>query len=138
MTETLKAQHLAGEALALLNRKADRGELISRIVLLVRGALEFEAVGLRLNDHDDYPFFVSRGFADDFVRQENFLCTRDASGSVLRDSEGNVILECMCKRIRDEEGYRRDLEDFIHNRSGAEFTHGLCPVCFKTTMGRLD
>jgi hypothetical protein len=52
--------------------------------------------------------------------------------------KGILPICCMCKRIRDEEGYRRDLEDFIHNRSGAEFTHGLCPVCFKTTMGRLD
>jgi len=52
--------------------------------------------------------------------------------------KGVLPICCMCKRIRDEEGYWRDLEDYIHGRSGAEFTHGLCPVCFETTMRHLD
>ena len=99
MTHTLKAQHLAGEVLALLNRKADWDELIPQIVMLVKRTLEFEAVGLRLNDHDDYPYYFSHGFSEDFVRKENFLCTREPNGSILRDTEGNVVLECMCGNV---------------------------------------
>lgn len=37
---------------------------------------------------------------------------------------------CMrCKKIRDDEGYWREVEQYIRERSDAEFTHGLCPDC---------
>ncbi|MBN2194590.1 MAG: GAF domain-containing protein [Polyangiaceae bacterium] len=34
-----------------------------------------------------------------------------------------------CKRIRDDAGYWRQLEDYISAHSEAVFSHGLCPQC---------
>jgi len=34
-----------------------------------------------------------------------------------------------CKKIRDDNGYWNQLEEFIRQHSSAEFTHGLCPDC---------
>jgi ligand-binding sensor domain-containing protein len=34
-----------------------------------------------------------------------------------------------CKRIRDDAGYWNRIETFIHARSEADFTHGICPDC---------
>ncbi len=34
-----------------------------------------------------------------------------------------------CKKIRNEKGYWKQLEDYLHKRSGSKFTHGLCPDC---------
>lgn len=34
-----------------------------------------------------------------------------------------------CKRIRDDQGYWRNLEAYIAAHSDADFTHGLCPDC---------
>lgn len=34
-----------------------------------------------------------------------------------------------CKKIRDDEGYWRQIEQYIGERSEAEFTHGFCPDC---------
>lgn len=34
-----------------------------------------------------------------------------------------------CKKIRDDQGYWRQLEHFIENHSDARFTHGLCKAC---------
>lgn len=34
-----------------------------------------------------------------------------------------------CKKIRDDQGYWNLLEDYIHEHSEAEFSHGLCPDC---------
>ena len=34
-----------------------------------------------------------------------------------------------CKKIRDDRGYWNEVEAFIRARSGAEFSHGLCPEC---------
>ncbi len=34
-----------------------------------------------------------------------------------------------CKKIRDDKGYWNNLEQYICEHSGAEFSHGLCPEC---------
>jgi PAS domain S-box-containing protein len=34
-----------------------------------------------------------------------------------------------CKKIRDDKGYWNNLEKYISEHSGAEFTHGICPEC---------
>lgn len=34
-----------------------------------------------------------------------------------------------CKKIRDDAGYWTRLETYICHRSGAQFSHGLCPEC---------
>ncbi len=34
-----------------------------------------------------------------------------------------------CKKIRDDRGYWNNLEQYICEHSGAEFSHGLCPEC---------
>jgi hypothetical protein len=39
-----------------------------------------------------------------------------------------------CKKIRDDEGYWNQLEEYVHEHSEAEFTHGFCPECVKTYL----
>jgi len=34
-----------------------------------------------------------------------------------------------CKNVRDDEGYWRQIEAYMSEHSGAEFTHGICPSC---------
>jgi sensor domain CHASE-containing protein len=34
-----------------------------------------------------------------------------------------------CKRIRDEAGHWNRMERYVSKRSGASFSHGLCPIC---------
>ena len=70
---------------------------------LVRAATTFfqqqsgcEAVGVRLREGDDYPYFEARGFPDQFVALENELCARDAGGQICRDKAGYPIMECLC------------------------------------------
>jgi AmiR/NasT family two-component response regulator len=36
-----------------------------------------------------------------------------------------------CKKIRDDQGYWQQVEVYIRDHSGVEFTHGLCPDCAK-------
>jgi PAS domain S-box-containing protein len=39
---------------------------------------------------------------------------------------------CMsCKKIRDDKGYWEQVEIYIRDHSEAQFSHGLCPECFK-------
>jgi hypothetical protein len=36
-----------------------------------------------------------------------------------------------CKRIRNDKGYWEQVEQYIHEHSEAEFSHGLCPECLE-------
>lgn len=36
-----------------------------------------------------------------------------------------------CKKIRNDEGYWKQIEGYISEHSEAEFTHSICPDCFK-------
>ncbi|MBC8412937.1 MAG: response regulator [Nitrospira sp.] len=40
-----------------------------------------------------------------------------------------------CKKIRDDQGYWKQLEDYISSHSEAEFTHGLCGDCMERIYG---
>jgi len=46
---------------------------------------------------------------------------------------------CMyCKKIRDDQGYWQSVEAYLEAHGGAEFTHGMCPVCFTQQMEKLS
>jgi len=43
-----------------------------------------------------------------------------------------------CKKIRDDNGYWNQIESYIRQHSGAEFSHGICPECAKKLYPELD
>ncbi len=45
--------------------------------------------------------------------------------------QGILPICASCKKIRDDKGYWNQVEDYIQDRSEAEFTHGICPECTK-------
>ncbi|MDD3472740.1 MAG: MCP four helix bundle domain-containing protein [Syntrophaceae bacterium] len=56
----------------------------------------------------------------------------------LQDTVGQVkILSGMlpicssCKKIRDDSGYWRQVEEYVRDHSEAEFTHSICPDCLR-------
>jgi hypothetical protein len=54
------------------------------------------------------------------------LQTRDSEINKLR---GMLPICASCKKIRDDHGYWQQIELYITQHSGAEFTHSLCPAC---------
>ena len=45
---------------------------------------------------------------------------------------GMLPICASCKKIRDDKGYWRQIEDYISRHSEAEFSHGICPSCTAT------
>ena len=43
--------------------------------------------------------------------------------------QGLLPICASCKKIRDNDGYWNEIEDYIRDRSEADFTHGCCPEC---------
>jgi hypothetical protein len=49
-----------------------------------------------------------------------------------------ILPTCMyCKNIRDENQIWVSIEQYITERSSAEFSHGLCPDCFARASAQL-
>jgi|GEM_PF-276476 len=87
------------ELLSRLNQNNSLHQLLEQITELLRQWSGCDAVGIRLQEGDDFPYFETQGFPADFVASENRLCATDAKGELLRDSKGNPVLECMCGNV---------------------------------------
>jgi AmiR/NasT family two-component response regulator len=55
---------------------------------------------------------------------------RDAMARI-RTLEGILTICASCKKIRDEKGNWVPVEEYIDDRTGASFSHGVCPDCGK-------
>jgi PAS domain S-box-containing protein len=93
-TEASRA--LQTEVLQVLNGVGGLRELVGDALRTIQRATGFEAVGLRLHQGSDYPYFEQNGFTPEFIEQESFLCALDARGGVVRDALGRALLQCTC------------------------------------------
>ncbi len=94
-----KRQVLTNRILETLNRPNEIINLIRDILLLLKEHTGIEAVAIRLREGEDFPYYVTNGFPPHFLEAEKYLCARDAAGEIIRDSENNPYLECMCGNI---------------------------------------
>ena len=56
----------------------------------------------------------------------------------IKTLKGVIPICAYCKKIRDEEGVWNQLEVYIHSHSDVDFSHGMCPVCYKEEMDELE
>ncbi|MCK5064414.1 MAG: tetratricopeptide repeat protein [Candidatus Fermentibacteraceae bacterium] len=59
---------------------------------------------------------------------------RDALDDVSK-LQGLLPICAHCKKIRDDNGYWKQIEFYISDHSDAEFTHGICPDCMVKLYG---
>jgi hypothetical protein len=97
--QTEQCQNLASQILELLSQTDSRTDLIKDILFLIKAATGFEAVGIRLREGEDFPYYETIGFSKEFVKAERYLCARDQIGRITRDSGGDPYLECMCGNV---------------------------------------
>lgn len=45
--------------------------------------------------------------------------------------QGLLPICASCKKIKDDEGYWKEMESYIADRSDAKFSHSICPDCLK-------
>jgi len=51
--------------------------------------------------------------------------------SHVRRLQGLLPICSYCKKIRDDKNYWRQVEEYISERSEAEFSHSICPDCYE-------
>jgi len=86
------------QVLRSINSTHSIPELIKSLSSILQETFHFEAIGIRLQEGDDYPYFDTRGFPEKFVQMENTLCPQNDT-IVAREESGNPPLECMCGSV---------------------------------------
>jgi hypothetical protein len=62
---------------------------------------------------------------------------RDALAQV-RTLSGLLPVCAWCKKIRDDQGEWKSMEEFLSNHSDAEFTHSMCQECFTLHSSEIE
>ena len=87
------------EFLRLINKSINTQELIHSALTFFKHQSGCEAVGIRIQEGPDYPYYETQGFPENFLLLENHLCEYDKKGNHLSNSKGNPLLACMCGNI---------------------------------------
>jgi diguanylate cyclase (GGDEF)-like protein/PAS domain S-box-containing protein len=99
ITERKRAEsyrEMGREVLETLNEPGSVQESLRRVLEVLQAKTGFDAVGIRLQDGEDFPYFTQEGLSAEFLRTENTLLERGADGEVCRDQDGRARLECTC------------------------------------------
>ena len=64
-------------------------------------------------------------------RVESELELRRRTEAEMRQLKGMLPICASCKKIRDDEGYWHRVEQYVSERTEAEFTHTVCPMCME-------
>ncbi len=116
------------------------------IPLVVLTGLDDETMAVRAVREGAQDYLV-KGRVDGsiLVRSMRYAIERGRLIAELQDALGKVrtlsgllpICAC-CKKIRDDKGYWNQIESYIQKHSDAEFSHGICPDCFKALYPEID
>ena len=63
--------------------------------------------------------------------REKLIVELQKALSEIKTLQGFLPICASCKKIRNDEGYWQQIEQYIQERSDAQFSHGICPECAK-------
>lgn len=63
--------------------------------------------------------------------REDMIAALKKALAEVRTLRGLLPICAACKKVRDSEGYWKQIETYIKEHSDADFSHGICPDCAK-------
>jgi len=92
-------ERLTTQILDVLNRSARPISIIQEILILVKDFTNIEAVGIRLKDGDNFPYYTIAGFPPECVENERSLCAWNPCEQTTSGNGDAFLLECLCRDI---------------------------------------
>jgi len=63
------------------------------------------------------------------IERKKLLTQLEHSATEIKKLRGILPICANCKKIRDDKGYWTQVEIYIGDHAGTEFSHGICPEC---------
>jgi len=85
----------------------------------------------QMNLTDD---LVKKNIEGELLRKQlsNMVAELRTTLSEIKTLSGLLPICSSCKKIRDDKGYWNQIESYISEHSGVDFSHSICPECAKT------
>lgn len=71
------------------------------------------------------------------IERQKLLTELEKRLKEIKTLQGLLPICAWCRNIRDDKGYWKNLETYIHENTDTTFTHGICPKCMKKVEGEL-
>jgi len=113
------------EIIQLLNEPGALPDVIRRVITALKTRTGFDAVGLRMQEDEDFPYYAQEGFPVEFLAAENTLIERTADGGICRDKEGKACLQCTCGLVISG---RTDPASPLFTKGGSFWTNDSIPL----------
>ncbi len=82
-----------------VNSDDDFRRCLSDLTYSMQSWTKCEAIGVRLREGLEFPYYETRGFSSAFVNAERHLCQYSHDGSERKDESGNPTFSCMCGNV---------------------------------------
>jgi len=92
-------ERMAHDILALLNEPEHGKNLVCGIVQDIRKSLAMDAVGIRLREGEDFPYYDTIGFSESHLKPDCLSCAGAAVGDVPQGEDDEPCRNCMCRRV---------------------------------------
>ncbi len=98
--DALQRERLAKNICSELNNFTDIQPTLIYVITKIKEISSCKAVGIRLEDNGDYPYYAYEGFPKKFVKKENSICKINDQGFRIKSPDGEkYILECICGNV---------------------------------------
>jgi DNA-binding response OmpR family regulator len=58
--------------------------------------------------------------------------------SKVKQLQGLLPICSYCKKVRPDRDYWEQVEDYVAQHTGVQFSHGICPTCYENVMEAMD
>ena len=123
--ESEVSRTLGMEILKKLNDNNTMNSSIQQVLVLLKTYTDTDAIGIRIQEGEDFPYYEQSGFPEDFLLTENSLIIRNADGSTCRNTDGTACLACTCGLVISGTA---DLTNPLFSKGGSFWTNNSLPI----------
>ena len=111
--------------LIILNSESGLKDIITKTIECIQTETKFSAVGIRLREGADFPYFVQKGFPLSFVHLENSILANGEDTEYLKSHSCTPTLECTCGLVISGQ---TDPSNTLFTNSGSFWTNNSAPI----------
>jgi PAS domain S-box-containing protein len=120
-----KYNNLYIETLAALHSHTSVENALKQVMIALKNTSGCDAVAIRLQNGEDFPYFSYNGFPKDFILSENSIISQDAKGNIRRNKDGTAYLDCTCGLVISG---RTAPDNPLFTKGGSAWTNNSLPI----------